>query len=409
MGQDDLCWTVIEYTAETLAAEAIVLLADAGGDLQLTAGNPGATRLIDLDNATAQWSLKHNEPAGRGTGTLPACRWYFVPIRATGKPLGVLGISFDSRTRQITQEERRLLMAMRDQAGVALERMQLEAEMEQTQRLAETEKLRSALLSSVSHDLRTPLVSIIGSASTLIDIQEQLSAEDRSELTLTILEEAERLNRFVQNLLDMTRLGYGAVEPKPDWIDLRDVIHEACRDLRRLLAHHPLQLEIPTTLQLIYADATLLKQVMANLLENAAKYSAPGSPITLSAAHDQRGFTIRVIDQGQGIPPGERENVFNLFHRVKAGDSRVAGTGLGLAICRGIIEAMEGNIIATGGPEGAGNLDRNHAARSRQPPAPSCRGRGAGAGRRSPLACGDRRNDCWKHDAAGGGRRAADP
>ena len=354
VGQEDLCWTVIEYAAETLAAQGIVLLADAGGDLQLTAGNPGGTGLIDLDNATARWCLEHNEPAGRGTGTLPACRWYFVPIRATGKPLGVLGISFESRTRGVTQEERRLLMAMRDQAGVALERMQLEWEMEQTQRVAETEKLRSALLSSVSHDLRTPLVSIIGSASTLVDMQNQLSVEHRADLTLTILEEAERLNRFVQNLLDMTRLGYGALEPKPDWIDLRDVIQEARRDLQRMLAQHPLKLDIPATFQLIYADATLLKQVMANLLENAAKYSTTASPITIAAVHDQRGFTVRVTDEGQGIPPNERENVFNMFHRVKAGDSRVAGTGLGLSICRGIIEAMNGTIAATTGPGGQG-------------------------------------------------------
>jgi two-component system sensor histidine kinase KdpD len=220
--------------------------------------------------------------------------------------------------------------------------------------ISETDRLRSALLSSVSHDLRTPLSSIIGSATSLRQLGEKLPEPGRHELLDTILEEAERLNRFVQNLLDMTQLGYGALAAHVEWIDLREVIGRARSRLEQPLRDHHIEVDIPPEAAQVYADPTLLEQVVVNLLDNAAKFSPAGSTVSIVASLAARQVLIEVIDTGPGIPPAERERVFDMFYRVRDRDQRRPGTGLGLAICKGFVEAMGGTIAVRGGRDSHG-------------------------------------------------------
>ena len=247
-----------------------------------------------------------------------------------------------------------MLDALVDQVAVAIERTNLVTDIEEARLLTETERLRAALLSSVSHDLRTPLVSIIGSATSLASCDGALSAEDRAQLVQTILEEGERLNRFVQNLLDMTRLGYGALQPNRDWVDLREIVGRALRQLAKPLAALEVEVRIPADLPILDVDPVLIEQVIVNILDNAAKHSPPGGRIEIVASYQDERVTVGISDQGPGIPPEMRDTVFDVLYRVQAGDKQAAGTGLGLSICRGLIEAHGGKIAALAGPGGRG-------------------------------------------------------
>lgn len=356
MDTDDLAWSVCEYLSESLGHTAIVLLVDENRQLQLAAGKSGKSDLTEGDRAAARWALDHNEPAGKDSGTLPACRWYFIPIRTGAQPQGVIGITGHEFRWNLTTEQKRLAIAMRDQMGLALERLNLLAQMEKSVVAHEQEKLRTALLSSVSHDLRTPLSTIIGSTSVLIDMNNRLSGEKQLELYGAIMEEAERLNRFVQNLLDMTRLGYGALVPKRQWCDLRDLIGNATGRLKNRLSRYRLQIDVPPDFAWISVDPELTEQILVNLLDNAAKYSPPETCIRIESHFAGILPVVLIIDQGCGIPEEERDKVFDMFSRVQATDSQVAGTGLGLAICRGFIQAMGGSITAKSGPDGRGTV-----------------------------------------------------
>ena len=265
-----------------------------------------------------------------------------------------LASAFENPKRQLTPEQRDLLETLVDQVAVAIERTNLATDIEEARLLTETERLRSALLSSVSHDLRTPLVSIIGSATGLASCDGALSSADRAQLVQTILEESERLNRFVQNLLDMTRLGYGALQPNREWVDLREIVGRALKQMARPLASLKVEVQIPDDLPLLHVDPILIEQVLVNILDNAAKYSPAGGRIEIAAALDGEQVSVRVSDEGPGIPPEARDTVFDVFYRVRAGDKQAAGTGLGLSICRGLIEAHGGRIEALPGPGGRG-------------------------------------------------------
>jgi two-component system sensor histidine kinase KdpD len=277
-----------------------------------------------------------------------------MPLRTATGPVGLLGVAFDDPEMNLSPEQRRLLDAVADQAAVAIERTNLASSIEDARVMTETEQLRSALLSSLSHDLRTPLVSIIGSATSLVTFGDTLTQENRTELLETVLEEAERLNRFVQNLLDMTRLGYGALKPKRDWVDLNDVVGSAIERLKQALAPYQVVTDVKPDMRLLYVDPVLIEQVMVNVLDNAAKYSRTGGIINIRAFERDENVVIQVVDKGPGIPEKERELIFDMFYRVKAGDNRIAGTGLGLAICRGLMEAHGGTIHALPGDFGEG-------------------------------------------------------
>jgi two-component system sensor histidine kinase KdpD len=246
----------------------------------------------------------------------------------------------------LTPDERRLLDALVDQAAVAIERVSLARGLAETRVLAETERLRAALLTSISHDLRTPLASILGAASSLRSFADKYDPEQREDLLATLEDEAERLNRFVGNLLDMTRLESGAIELKLDLVDLGEIVGAALQRAGSVLARHRIEVEIAADLPMVRLDAILFEQVLFNLFDNAAKYASPGSRIDVRARRDGDVVAIGVIDEGPGIPPDDLERIFDKFYRVQAQDRRRAGTGLGLAICRGFVEAQGGRIEA---------------------------------------------------------------
>jgi K+-sensing histidine kinase KdpD len=233
---------------------------------------------------------------------------------------------------------------MEAERTIATEQARLHAGMEEARLVAERERLRAALLSSVSHDLRTPLVSIIGAATSLLDAPEAIGADGRQALAETIRDEGERLNRYVQNLLDMTRVSGGSLALSREWIDAREMVGRALRQLRRELKDHRVVVDVPAELPPISGDALLLEQALVNVLDNAAKYAPGGTEIVVSARLEGRRLRLAVLDHGPGVPEADRERVFDMFYRVNAGDGHSTGTGLGLAISRGIVQAHGGAV-----------------------------------------------------------------
>ncbi|MHB1205059.1 MAG: sensor histidine kinase, partial [Rhodospirillaceae bacterium] len=246
----------------------------------------------------------------------------------------------------LTPDRRRLLDALVDQAALAVERINLAKDIDQARLTAETERLRSALLTSISHDLRTPLASILGAATSLKNYREDLDEKAKADLAGVIQEEAERLNRFIANLLDMTRLESGKIMPKGEMIDLSDVVGSALERAGKVIGDHLVRTDLQPELPMLRLDPVLFEQVLFNLIDNAAKYSGPGSEIAISAGREGGKVVLQVRDEGEGIPEGDLERIFDKFYRVHAGDRKRAGTGLGLAICRGFVEAMGGTIVA---------------------------------------------------------------
>lgn len=350
---DDVLWAVVHHVAVTIHGRSLVLLPGEGG-LAVAAGYPPEDQLDDKSAGAADWAWTHGKLAGRGSATLPTAAWLFLPLKTGRGPVGVLGVQMTEDADMPSPAQLRLLETLADQAAVAVERTTLAADIETARVATERERLRAALLSSLSHDLRTPLVSIMGAAGTLLTYDDTLDSDSRRDLALTVQDEAERLNRFVQNLLDMTRLGSGALKPRVDWVDLRDVVTAAVKRTERLARHHSIRVEIDRHLPLLCLDAVLMEQVIFNLLDNACKYAPSGTPIKVWAIATAQHVSIEVADQGPGIPPEDREKVFDMFYRVQAEDAQVAGTGLGLAICRGIVEAHGGTIKAEPGLHGAG-------------------------------------------------------
>lgn len=350
---DDVLWAVVHHVATTIHGKSLVLMSGEQG-LAIAAGYPPEDEIDDKSAGAALWAWTHGKLAGRGSPTLPTADWLFLPLKTGRGPVGVLGVQMTEDADMPSPAQLRLLETLADQAAVAIERTTLVADIETARVATERERLRAALLSSLSHDLRTPLVSIMGAATTLGSYDEKLEAEGRQELIQTIQDEAERLNRFVQNLLDMTKLGSGALKPRVDWVDLGDVVSAAVKRTERLARRHSIRVDISPNMPLLCLDAVLMEQVFFNLLDNACKYAPPGTPIKVWAIKTAKHIAIEVADQGPGIPPEDREKVFDMFYRVNLGDSQTAGTGLGLAICRGIVEAHGGTIHAEPGLHGAG-------------------------------------------------------
>ncbi|EJW11607.1 Osmosensitive K+ channel histidine kinase KdpD [Rhodovulum sp. PH10] len=353
---DDVLWAAAAHIATTLNCRSLILMPDANGRLEQVQGHPSIEEDLDTRaEMAAQWAFTRNEPAGAGTDTLPTTEWLFVPLATAQTVIGVVGVWFHDRSHTLDPDTRRLLTAVEDQVAVAVERLKLTADLEARRLEAEGEKLRAALLNSVSHDLRTPLVSVIGALTGLADADGSLPPESRRELTATALDEARRLNRFVQNLLDMTRLGYGALTLRRSPVELREIVGRARADLARPLAGHPVEIDIPRD-TLVDVDPVLIGQAVTNVLENAAKYAPPGTPVRIAAATAEGRVTLSIGDQGPGIPPEDAERVFDLFYRVRHGDGEPAGTGLGLAIVRGLVEAHGGSVRAHPGDGSRGTV-----------------------------------------------------
>jgi len=344
---DDLLWATAYQVSSMLDARTVLLLPDkAGRQLAIACGYPPEDRLDEHDLAAARWCWEHGTEAGPGTAGAPDARGMFLPLRTGGGLIGVIGIDREGPDLMLSPEERHLLDALADQAAVAIERVSFESVLAEARVLTETERLRAALLTSISHDLRTPLASILGTVSSLRSFAHQYAASERDELLATLQDEAERLNRFVGNLLDMTRLESGAIELRLDFFDLGEIVGAALRRGGEILARHRVEVSIAADLPMLRLDAILFEQVLFNLLDNAAKYSPPGSRIDLRARREGDTALIEIADEGPGIPPDDLERVFDKFYRVQAQDRRRAGTGLGLAICRGFVEAQGGRIEA---------------------------------------------------------------
>ena len=343
---DDLLWATSFQIAQMLKVRVVILLPDRE-TLAVRAGFPPEDLLDDADMAAAKWAWERATPAGRGADTLPGAKRLFLPMRTARGVIGIIGLDSDRQGPLLSPDQRRLFDALADQAAVSIERIRLAEDVEQARVAAETERLRAALLTSISHDLRTPLASILGSATTLRRRRKVLDDEAQDELIATIQEESERLNRFIANLLDMTRLESGAIHPNLELVDLSDVVGSAIRRASSVLTTHRVDAEIPADLPALKLDPVLFEQVLFNLLDNAGKYSPPNTVIRLHAKLDDASVTIEVSDEGAGIPPSDLEHIFDKFYRVQAADRQRAGTGLGLAICRGIVETLGGTIHAT--------------------------------------------------------------
>ncbi len=328
---------------------AVVFLAARGRDaLEPLAAVPPGSALRASELALARWVLEHGRPAGRGTEALPGGPVLCLPLRTWGDVLAVVAVRL-AEGRRLSGEQRELLEALGRQTAVALDRVRLADEARRAALRAKTEELRSGLLSSVSHDLRTPLAAITGAGTLLLD-GDTADPALRRELAATVVEEAERLERLVSNLLDMTRLDSGAVEPRREWVPLVEVIGSAMTRLERSLAGRPVSTTVGADVPLLSLDPVLVEQLFLNLLENAVKHTPPGSEISIRAVREGGTLVVEVADRGPGIPAGEEERVFERFHRVSP--PGVRGAGLGLPIARAIARAHGGRLTASNRPDG---------------------------------------------------------
>ena len=343
---DDLLWATAYQIAMMLKVRVVLLLPE-GETIAVAAGYPPEDVLDQADLAAAKWAWMNNRAAGRGSDTLPGAKRLFLPMRTGRGPVGVLGIDSDKAGPLLTPDERRLLDALSDQSALAIERVHLVEDMDRVKRTVETEHLRSALLTSISHDLKTPLAAILGSAGALRSMSGQLTDAQKEELVSTIVDESERLNRFIANLLDMTKLESGAIAPNSSLHSIGEVIGSALRRAEKILSRHKVALDIYRDLPLVKIDEVLFEQAIFNLLDNAAKYSARGSTIQVNGRRDGDSVVLEIVDEGVGIPASDVERIFDKFYRVQKGDQVRPGTGLGLAIARGFIGAMQGTITAS--------------------------------------------------------------
>ncbi len=305
----------------------------------------GADSALATDDGVARWTFEHGQIAGLGTSTLPASPALYLPLQAADRVFGVVRVEPRDARDVVDPEQRQQLESFVRQAAVALERAALSERNQASRMEVEAERLRTSLLSSLSHDLRTPLGSIEGAASSLLESGPTLSSDTRQELAETILDESRRMTRLVANLLDMIRVESGSLAVQKQWVPLEEVIGVALIRLDARLSHHPVTTSLPPDLPLVSADDILLEQVFINLLENAAKYTPHGSPIEVSATVRDGVVTVSVADHGPGVPSGDEQRIFDKFYRASQGDS-VGGVGLGLTICRGIIQAHGGRIWA---------------------------------------------------------------
>ena len=313
--------------------------------------------LNEKDQIAADWAQKNVKTCGRFTNTLTQTEWWFNPLNLV-ESHGVIAIRFRDHPQALSFELQRLTELMIEDIAQTLSRVQLSLQLENSRVVAETEKLRSALLSSVSHDLRSPLAAMIGSADTLKYYGEQMPEIDRHELLDTIHIEGERLDRYIQNLLDMTRLGHQGLTLSRAWIGVNELITSATERLRRYQPYVSIKTTCAEELTQLYVHPALIEQAIFNVLENAAKFSPDNVPIEVNIQQVESYLQIEIEDQGIGIPEDEREQIFDMFYTMQRGDRGKTGTGLGLSIVKAIIGAHMGSIEAQNGRHGHGTLIR---------------------------------------------------
>jgi len=349
--RDQIARIAARHVRAASDSRAVVLLAGEDRRLAPLAVDVGGFEPSSHEEAVAQWVLDHAQVAGRGTATLPGAEGVYLPLLVSHGVVGVLGVLPARRGGAIHPEQLHLLETFAGIVALAVERADLAAEAARIRVDMETERLRSSLLSAVSHDLRTPLSVITGASSTLLDSDAALDAKTRRELAESILEESERLNRLVGNLLDMTRLEAGALKVHKQWQPVEEVIGAALVRLAWQLQDRQVSTSVAPGLPFVPLDDLLIQQVLVNLLENAVRHTPPGTPVEVSASVDGQSLVVEVADRGPGVPPADLERLFDKFYR--GGDAAGRpGAGLGLAICRGIVELHGGKIRAENRPGG---------------------------------------------------------
>ncbi|MFC1974849.1 DUF4118 domain-containing protein [Chloroflexota bacterium] len=351
MGLEAIIETTIMHIKRVIHREVVILLPQGDELVALEAD----VALGGDDHAVAVWVYQNGQPAGRGTQTLPAAAWRFHPLKTARGVVGVLGVKPPATGAQLTPDQYQLLEIFANQAAVAIERTRMAEQVRQAQLLRETEKLQAALLNSISHDLRTPLASITGVLSTLRGDEPYLDETTRRELIENAYEEADRMNRLVANLLDMTRLQADAIKVALELCDVQDVIGVALEQLTPRLQDRPVTITIPDNLPLVPMDFVLISHVVLNLIDNAHKYSPLDTSIEIQAQVTGDQVQISVSDHGLGIPSNELTRIFEKFYRVPRADG-VSGTGLGLSICQGLVEAHGGRIWAAARSSGGAIL-----------------------------------------------------
>jgi two-component system sensor histidine kinase KdpD len=336
--------------------QVCLLLPEKVGQL---APQPGDLLLTDHERIAAEWAWKQEKPAGRGTDTLPSGGWWWWPLLGESGCLAVLGVRRED-AQPLDHAERRQLASLAQPLAQALARVRLSEDLEAARLHGETEQLRSALLASVSHDLRTPLTVMRGSIDALATLGEAIPASDRQELLEATRQEAERLDRYIQNLLDMTRLGHGSLQLARDWVDPGDILASALQRLQPLLTGLQVATRIEPGLPLLWVHPALIEQALVNVLENAIRFSVPGGRLEISLLLQDNELQIAVADEGPGIPPEDRTRIFDMFYTAARGDRGGQGTGLGLAICQGMVGAHGGRVSVEDGLDGRGTTMRMH-------------------------------------------------
>lgn len=343
---EDVLEALAAHVSRSLDLPVAVFTAEPDG-VPVLAAHSGKPGLVDDGLLRRAW-------ASSGDAPLSLDGWQFVTLVGPDQPLGLLAI--DGAT---DEEQSGLARSLCEQAAVALDRTRLASDLQEARLVSETEQLRSALLSSVSHDLRTPLASIIGSSTSLLEYGHSFSEENRRELLATIADEARRLDRHIQNLLDMTRLGQGSLTIRRDWVDVHDLVSSALGRLKEALKGVRVDIAIDPGVPLLWVHGALLEQALVNLLDNAVCFSPPAGRILIRAQRVGATVEIDVQDQGPGIPEEEREKIFDMFYTLRQGDrAQSQGTGLGLAICRGMVGAHGGSVTALPEPAGQGSCLR---------------------------------------------------
>lgn len=350
-GADALLRAAVRHVAEVFDSQVLLLLPDSKGKLVPRELRANDYAPDERELAVAQWAFDHDQMAGAGTNTLPGARAVYLPLPASRGTTGVLGVCPAEPGRLSDPEQLRLLESFANQIALALERAALAEEAQQAWMKVETELLRNTLLSSVSHDLRTPLAAITGAASTLLELRPPAPAESQRELIETIYDESERMDRVINNLLDMTRLEAGGLSIKKEWQPIQEIVGSALPHLDRRLRGREVKVDIPRDALLVRADAVALEQVLTNLIDNAVEYTPPDTAIEIRAFARDGQVVVEVADRGPGLPPGTEQRVFEKFFRARPSDAR-RGIGLGLAISKGIIEAHGGRMTAANRPGG---------------------------------------------------------
>ncbi|MEP7292316.1 MAG: sensor histidine kinase KdpD [Chloroflexota bacterium] len=351
----ELVQIALRHIHDVFDSQVVILLPDSTRDLQVHGTEQAVMNFTESERGVARWSYDRGQQAGWGTQTLPGSQGIYLPLSTPKATAGVLGLYPAPGRAALSPDQLHLLETFTNQTALAIERARLTEETEQAQLQIETERMRNSLLSSVSHDLRTPLAAIMGAASGILQHKENLDSRS-IELAQIAYEEAERLNRLVGNLLDMTRLEYGNVQVEKEWQPLEEVVGITRVRLDQLLKNHTLKTHLPDDLPLVPIDSILIEQVLVNLLENAIKYTPPSSQIELSAwaEADQGEIVVEVADRGPGLPVGEEDLIFDKFYRVRP--SATGGVGLGLTICRAIIKAHGGRLWASNRPDGGASF-----------------------------------------------------